>query len=71
METDNQQSSVLAPTTEDYKRMWEQEHLAKANRIDPEVAKRQAIKEILQEQVKNQVKADDRLINIFNQQIGR
>lgn len=46
---------VLPPTPEDYRRMWEAEHLQKqalAKRLTAEQAKRQAVKEILQSQAK-------------------
>jgi hypothetical protein len=71
MENLTPQPSVLAPTAEDYKAMWEQERLAKSSRIDPELIKRQAIREVLKEEVKKQVKPNERLIDIFTQEIGR
>lgn len=71
---DEQLGFVLPPTPEDYKRMWEAEALQKQElkkRLNADQAKRQAIKEILQQQAKIATTPKERYKDAFHEEINK
>lgn len=70
----DEQGFVLPPTPEEYKRMWEAEHLQKQElkkRLTADQAKRQAIKEVLQQQAKIVTTPKEKFSNAFHEEINK